>query len=187
LAAGQHARGTDFTMLRPYCRKHAGLDSTAPRDPQNPGGVASIAVQLALLASCTVASVAPGRADDNSQNFDDVKAVCTRCHTADVFLSTPRSWQRWNDVFRVMTEHGATGTDAQLAGVTEYFLSNLTIINVNTSPPDEIEWVLSATPAVRDFIVARRTSRKFTSLADLGSVPGIDAGRLHRLKERILF
>jgi hypothetical protein len=174
-------------MLRPYCRKRTRLDSTAPRRPLNAAGAAAIAAQLALLVSCTVASVAPCRADDDSQSFDDVKAVCTRCHTADVFLSTPRSWQRWNDVFREMTERGATGTEAQLAGVTEYFLSNLTIINVNTSPPDEIEWVLGATPTVRDFIVERRTSRKFTSLADLSSVPGIDAGRLHRLKERILF
>lgn len=86
-----------------------------------------------------------------------------------------------------MTEHGATGTDEQLAGVTEFFLSNLTIINVNTSPPDEIEWVLSASPAVRDLILARRASRKFTSLEDLSSVPGIDRHRLRHLEGRILF
>jgi DNA uptake protein ComE-like DNA-binding protein len=86
-----------------------------------------------------------------------------------------------------MMEHGATGTEAQLAGVTEFFLSNLTVINVNTSPPDEIEWVLGATPTVRDFIVERRSRRKFTSLADLSSVPGIDEARLRRLQERISF
>lgn len=86
-----------------------------------------------------------------------------------------------------MMEHGATGTDEQLAGVTEFFLSNLTIINVNTSPPDEIEWVLSASPAVRDLILARRASRKFTSLEDLSSVPGIDRHRLRHLEGRILF
>jgi hypothetical protein len=174
-------------MLKPGCRIHPRHDSTASRRPLTPGGVTSITTRLAILASFTVAIVAPCDADDNSQNFGDVKAVCTRCHTADVFLSTPRSWQRWNDVFRVMTEHGATGSDSQLAGVTEFFLSNLTIINVNTSPPDEIEWVLAATPTVRDFIVERRRNRKFTSLEDLSSVPGIDEGRLRRLKDRISF
>jgi DNA uptake protein ComE-like DNA-binding protein len=137
------------------------------------------AVALALAVPCV--------ADDNSQNFADVKAVCTRCHTADAFLGTPRSWQRWNEVFRQMMEHGATGTDSQLAGVTEFFLSNLTIINVNTSPADEIEWVLNASPSVRDSIMERRVNRKFTSLADLSSVPGIDQDRLRRLKARILF
>lgn len=137
------------------------------------------AVALALAVPCV--------ADDNSQNFADVKAVCTRCHTADAFLSTPRSWQRWNDVFHQMMEHGATGTESQLAGVTEFFLSNLTIINVNTSPADEIEWVLNASPSVRDFIVERRMKREFTSLADLSSVPGIDHERLRQLKARILF
>jgi DNA uptake protein ComE-like DNA-binding protein len=66
-------------------------------------------------------------------------------------------------------------------------LSNLTLVNVNTSPADEIEWVLSASTEVRDFIVARRASRKFTSLADLSSVPGIDRDRLRHLGGRILF
>jgi DNA uptake protein ComE-like DNA-binding protein len=90
-------------------------------------------------------------------------------------------------VFHQMMEHGATGTESQLAGVTEFFLSNLTIINVNTSPADEIEWVLNASPSVRDFIVERRMKREFTSLADLSSVPGIDQERLRQLKARILF
>jgi DNA uptake protein ComE-like DNA-binding protein len=142
---------------------------------------------IPLSGAVALAVVMPCLADDNSQNFADVKAVCTRCHTADAFLSTPRSWQRWNEVFRLMMEHGATGTDSQLAGVTEFFLGNLTIINVNTSPADEIEWVLNASAPVRDFIVKRRVNRKFTSLADLSSVPGIDQERLRRLKARILF
>ena len=140
-----------------------------------------------LSSAVALAFAVPCAAEGNSQNFADVKAVCTRCHTADTFLSTPRSWQRWNDVFHQMMERGATGTDAQLAGVTEYFLSNLTIINVNTSPADEIEWVLNTSPAVRDFIVERRVNQKFTSLADLSSVPGIDQERLRRLEARILF
>jgi DNA uptake protein ComE-like DNA-binding protein len=142
---------------------------------------------IPLSGAVALALVVPCIADDHSQNFADVQAVCTRCHTADAFLSTPRSWQRWNDVFRQMMEHGATGTDSQLAGVTEFFLSNLTIIDVNTSPADEIEWVLNASPSVRDFIVERRVNRKFTSLADLSSVPGIDQERLRQLKARILF
>jgi DNA uptake protein ComE-like DNA-binding protein len=153
----------------------------APRDPVNR------ARAIPLFGLVALAFVVPCGADENSQTFADVKAVCTRCHTADAFLSTPRSWQRWNTVFGRMMEHGATGTDSQLAGVTEFFLSNLTIINVNTSPADEIEWVLNASPAVRDFIVERRENRKFTSLADLSSVPGIDQDRLRQLNERIRF
>jgi hypothetical protein len=183
----RHARATAVTMSRPACRRDLRRDWSTPWRPPNPAHVISVAARLAILAAFTLAIVAPCDADDNSQNLDDVKAVCTRCHTADVFLSSPRSWPRWNDVFREMMEHGATGTEAQLAGVTEFFLSNLTVINVNTSPPDEIEWVLGATPTVRDFIVERRSSRKFTSLADLSSVPGIDEARLRRLKERISF
>jgi hypothetical protein len=136
---------------------------------------------------CLLTLAVACRAEENPQDFGDVKAVCTRCHSTDAFMSTPRSWSRWNDVFRRMLEHGATGTDKQFAGITEFFLSNLTIINVNTSPPDELEWVLNASPVARDFIVERRMSRNFTSIADLSSVPGIDQGRIRQLKERILF
>ncbi len=147
----------------------------------------SIKIRLAVLVISVSAFTQAAAAEDNPQDLADVQAVCTRCHTADAFLSTPRSWRRWNDVFQRMMEHGATGTDSQLAGVTEYFLIHLTIINVNTSPPDEIEWTLHASPQVRDLIVARRANRKFTSIADLKSVPGIDQSRVQQLKDRILF
>lgn len=147
----------------------------------------SIRIRLAVLAVSVSLFTQTAAAEDNPQDLADVQAVCTRCHTADAFLSTPRSWRRWNDVFQRMMEHGATGTDLQLAGVTEYFLTHLTIINVNTSPPDEIEWTLNASPQVRDLIVARRANRKFTSIADLKSVPGIDQSRVQQLKNRILF
>jgi hypothetical protein len=126
-------------------------------------------------------------ADENSKDMLDVKAVCTRCHTADAFMTTPRSWQRWNAVFARMMEHGATGSDAQFAGVTEFFLLNLTIINANTSPPDELEWVLNASPATVQSIVERRQHQKFSSLSELSSVPNIDKDRLNQIKDRILF
>jgi DNA uptake protein ComE-like DNA-binding protein len=156
-----------------------------PRQMQRFCGVAPVHRALSIIPICVLALAC--RANENSQNSIDVNAVCTRCHTADVFMTTPRSWSRWNEVFRRMLEHGATGTDEQYAGITEFFLSNLTIINVNTSPPDELEWVLNASPSVRDLILERRTTRRFTSLADLSSVPGIDRDRIHQLKERILF
>ena len=75
-----------------------------------------------LIAAMTVAVAAayvafPVRAADPDLDLQAVQAVCGRCHTTAVFLSQPRSWDRWNDVFADMTRRGANGTDEQLARI----------------------------------------------------------------------
>ena len=71
--------------------------------------------------------------------------------------------------------------------MTTYFFENLTIININSSPADEIAGVLSVGDDVAEAIVARRQSRPFSNLADLRTVPGLDPGILESRKSRILF
>ena len=88
------------------------------------------------------------RAADPDPDLQAVQAVCGRCHTTAVFLNKPRSWDRWNDVFADMTKRGANGTDEQLERVTTYFLENLTLVNVNTSPADELAGVLGVSDDV---------------------------------------
>src|SRR5437899_9935064 len=117
----------------------------------------------AALALTVVASGA--RAADPDPNLDAVQTVCGRCHTPAVFLNKPRSWDRWNDVFADMTRRGANGTDEQLARVTTYFLENLTLVNVNTSPADEIAGVLGVGDDVAEAIVARRQRQAYTNIA----------------------
>src|SRR5207245_7088748 len=95
------------------------------------------------------------RAADADLDLQAVQAVCGRCHNTALFLNQPRSWDRWNDVFADMTQRGANGTDEQLARVTTYFLENLTLVNVNSSPADELAGVLG----VRED-VARATSAR---------------------------
>ena len=104
-----------------------------------------------------------------------------------VFLNQPRSWDRWNDVFADMTRRGANGTDEQLARVTTYFLENLTLVNVNTSPADELAWVLGVRDDVAEAIIARRQRQPFANIAQLRAVPGVDPGKLEQRKSRILF
>ena len=117
-------------------------------------------------------------------NLEAVQTVCGRCHTTAVFLDKPRSWDRWNDVFADMTQRGANGTDEQLERVTTYFLENLTFVNVNTSPAEEIAGVLGVGDDVAGAVIA---NRPFANLAELRAVPGIDADKLELRKSRILF
>ena len=124
---------------------------------------------------------------DNDAELQSVQMVCGRCHTTAVFLNKPRSWERWNDVFADMTRRGANGTDEQLALVTTYFQENLTLVNVNSSPADEIAGVLGVGEDVATAIIARRQRQPFGNIAQLRAVPGVDPVKLESRKSRILF
>ena len=52
--------------------------------------------------------------DNDPQDFQAVAAVCTVCHAASQFLTTPRSSSRWQQVYDEMSGFGAIGTDDQL-------------------------------------------------------------------------
>ena len=61
------------------------------------------------------------------------------------------------------------------------------MVNVNTSPLEELEPTLQIGPDASTAIVMRRSQRKFTGIADLAAVPGVDRSVLERLKERLQF
>lgn len=144
-------------------------------------------MRAVLLAGVLALSAGAASAQEEDANYPAVKAVCGRCHGAGQFMDKPRSWDRWNDVFRQMSRLGATGTDEQLEQVTTWFLDHLTTLNVNTGSPEELAWVLSVPDGVAQAIVDRRAKSKFTSLAQLEAVPGVSHERLQLLKARIEF
>ena len=136
--------------------------------------VAAVLVAGAVLAA------------DADPNLEAVQTVCGRCHTTALFLEKPRAWDRWNDVFADMTQRGANGTDEQLERVTTYFLENLTFVNINTSPADEIAGVLDVGDDVAAAIIARRQRQPFANLARTAS--GARRGsRQVRVTEESLF
>ena len=144
----------------------------------------------AAFAICVAAVAFPaGAADESTAGLDRqaVQAVCGHCHTVDVFMNKPRSWGRWNDVFADMTQRGATGSDEQLTRVTRYFLENLTIVNVNSSPAEELKWALGIGDDAVQAIMERRQHQPFTGITDLRSISGVDPGKLEQRKSRILF
>jgi|SRR6516225_1657848 len=138
------------------------------------------------LGWCVFWAAAAWSADSNPDR-QAVEAVCGRCHTTAVFMNKPRSWERWNDVFADMTKRGANGSDEQLVRVTRFFLENLTLVNVNTSPEDELAGVLGVSDEVAQAVVARRARQPFASLAELRAIPGVNADTLEARKSRILF
>jgi CO/xanthine dehydrogenase FAD-binding subunit len=123
----------------------------------------------------------------NPADFAAIKAVCTQCHAAALFMDNPRPWNRWNEVFIRMTQRGAHPNEEQVGHIVHFFLENLTLVNVNSSPADELGPALGVSDAVAGQIVQRRGQRKFQNIADLLSLPGVDGTLIEQRKARIQF
>jgi DNA uptake protein ComE-like DNA-binding protein len=147
---------------------------------------------LAVLASSPVRALvgdlaaikAASNLDQDPQDAQAVTAVCTVCHSASQFLSTPRASSRWEQVFAEMSGYGADGTDDQLDRVVNYFQKNLTVINVNTSPVEDLEPTLQVSDKVAGEIMARRAQRFFTGIDDLSRISGVDRSVLEKLSAK---
>jgi DNA uptake protein ComE-like DNA-binding protein len=68
----------------------------------------------------------------------------------------------------------------------DYLHRTMTTINVNTALADELEIVLNVPETTAQAIIARRSTQKFTGLADLKSVSGVDASTVDA-KARLIF
>jgi len=65
-----------------------------------------------------------------------------------------------------------------------YFQKNLTVINVNTSPVEDLEPTLQVSDKVAGEIMARRAQRFFTGIDDLSRISGVDRSVLEKLRAK---
>jgi hypothetical protein len=135
------------------------------------------------LASINRASIL----DNEPADAQAVRAVCTRCHSSAQFLGTPRSPRRWTLVFAQMTELGAAPTDDQIDGIIRYFQRNLTVVNVNTSPAEELAPTLQVSNEVAGAIILRRMQKRIADIRELATVPGVAPDKLAKLADRLQF
>ena len=125
--------------------------------------------------------------DDNPADAEAVQQVCTACHSSSQFLGTPRSSSRWEQLFGEMARLGANPSDAQVNQIVRYFQRNLTVVNVNISPADELVPTLQVGADVATAIIKRREQKKFATIADLGSIPGVNKRVLQKLGTKLEF
>lgn len=135
------------------------------------------------LAAIKAASVL----DNDPGDAEAVRDICTACHSSSQFLGTPRSSSRWEELFGQMARQGAHPNDEQVERIVRYFQRNLMVVNVNTSPDEELGPTLQTSPETTAAIALRRVQRKFTGIADLAAIPGVDRSVLERLKDRLQF
>ena len=152
------------------------------------GITCSLALAPAGIRGVAVAAPAPAATlAGDPADVQAVRLVCTRCHAAGMFLNSPRTWARWTEVFQRMTKRGANPTPEQVDHILRYFLENLTIVNVNRSPPDELAPVLGVSDQVADAIASRRARTPFRTMDELARVKGVNRVILQQRRSRILF
>ena len=125
--------------------------------------------------------------DSDPLDAQAVRDICTACHSSSQYLGTPRSSSRWEQLFGQMAQQGARPTEEQIDQIVRYFQRNLMVINVNTSPLEELGPTLQTNDEAATAIVLRRSQRKFTGIADLATIPGVKRSVLEGLKDRLQF
>jgi hypothetical protein len=142
-----------------------------------------------LVAARAADTVLPTAEQDPSltQERVSLQAVCGKCHSLQIVMDTPMSYDAWHDTVQKMIDRGAVGTDEQLEDIMVYLHRTMTTINVNTADADELAIVLDISDSVARRIATRRGERKFADLADLKSVQGIDAAALDARARLIFF
>jgi competence protein ComEA len=150
------------------------------------GGVLCAAAVL-LAAGSMRRSVAADQEPVLVREQRSIEIVCGKCHGLELVMDTPMGYDNWHDTVQKMVDQGADGTDEQFDDVMDYLHRTMTTIDVNHAEVGELEIVLGVPEPVANAILARRQARKFTDLADLKSVPGIDGPGLDARARLIFF
>ena len=149
----------------------------------------AIPLSAALLVPALFAAAWAAGAPQPSVQAREAKSVvkvCATCHDMQIVMDTPRSFDAWQGTMQKMVDLGAKGTDQQYDDIMDFLHRTMTTIDVNSAELDELEIVLDVSEATAHAIVARREIKKFTGLADLKTVPGIDAATVDS-KARLIF
>jgi competence protein ComEA len=138
--------------------------------------VALAAASSAVLQSGTELPDVPGR--------DVAVRVCGSCHAATLITERMRTQEEWKLTMDNMASYGAEATEAEFEQVLKYALN--VAGKVNTAPAAELGPVLDVSPDVAAAVEKYRADHgKFASLDDLKKVPGVDAQKLDRRKDRL--
>jgi competence protein ComEA len=148
--------------------------------------VGAVLLSSALLTTVARAADTPAAPVDLVREAKSLQAVCGKCHNLQIVTNTPRSLDDWRDTMQKMVDRGASGTDDQFDDILDYLHRTETTIDVNSADPAELATVLNASDATVMLIVERRKTKKFTGLADLKEVSGIDIATLES-KSKLLY
>lgn len=114
--------------------------------------------------------------------------VCVSCHPFENITKTRRNVREWADQVTAMSQRGAPGTPADFTTIKKYLVRYYGIVRVNSATAEELSAVLGLPMKVAAAVVEYRTANgKFTDLAALEKVAGVDKAKLEEQPEAIRF
>lgn len=117
-----------------------------------------------------------------------MEKVCIACHPFDNIIKTRRTARDWNDMVVTMSQRGAPGTEPEFAAIKKYLKRYYGIVRVNTATAEELSDVLGLSSKAAAAVVEYRTAHgKFTDLASLAKVDGVDKAKLDEQPEAVKF
>jgi competence ComEA-like helix-hairpin-helix protein len=117
-----------------------------------------------------------------------IERVCVLCHPFENIIKTRRTVREWSDQVTTMSQRGAPGTEPDFALIKKYLTRYYGVVRVNTAPAEELSAVLGLPAKVAAAVVEYRTANgKFTDLASLEKVPGVDKAKLEEQPEAVKF
>jgi competence protein ComEA len=133
-----------------------------------------------------------------------VERMCGSCHALKVVTSKRASPEQWSQVVDQMVSRGAEGTDEEIETVVDYLSKNFGLdspppaaekepaaaqsVNVNQAAAAELSADLGLSADESAAIVAyREQNGKFKEWRDLTKVPGVDASKIEKNKDRLVF
>ena len=117
-----------------------------------------------------------------------LERVCIACHPFENITRTRRTPREWSDQVTNMAQRGAPGSEPDFALIRKYLTRYYGVVGVNTAAADDLSAVLGLPPKMAAAVVEYRTANgKFTDLASLGRVPGIDKAKLEEQAGAIRF
>lgn len=117
-----------------------------------------------------------------------LERVCIACHPFENITKTLRTPREWSDQVTNMAQRGAPGSEPDFALIRKYLTRYYGVVGVNTAAADDLSAVLGLPPKVAAAIVEYRAANgKFTDLASLARVPGVDKAKLEEQAGAIRF
>ena len=116
------------------------------------------------------------------------EVVCRQCHPVENITRMRRTVREWADVITTMQGRGANATEDQFETIHKYLSRYYGLVAVNTASAQDLSAVLGLTAKDAQAIVAyRKANGKFTDLAALSKVEGIDKAKLEEQPEALRF
>ena len=152
-----------------------------------------VAYVLRALVPFCVAGAAVAQQLPEGPGQAEVEKICTQCHELQRSISLRQDHDAWATTVGKMANLGAQGTNKDFNTIIDYLALNypgepLPKIDANTARAIEFESAFSLRRSQSAQIIAyREKNGPFKSLADLEKVPGIDAAKIEKHKDRLVF